>query len=275
MVSLGLDQLQWLFYALLAVIAVILGSLIAYVIVANRRQRRRIVAAYEADKMAPRPATKVTGQILSLVRGELGGPLQVEIDGRTYSRLAGIEDPQARREVLDCALELIQFTGVLEQRAIAPAPIDETDSWREDLRENSQIELQRIHSDVADAASAAEATSAPGEVEEQFLGLLSEMGQPVSPSEKPSVMGALRRRRLPKLPEEDPHSFVDDIEDIVQRRLRTVPALAGRGLHVQPGDEGLVCFVFEGAQYGSLESIPNLTAQQLVQDAIDEWNERN
>ena len=179
-----------------------------------------------------------------------------------------------RRQVLDCALELVQFTGVLDQGTVALAPLGETDSWREDVRENSQIELQRIRSDVSGAASAAEAAAARGEVEEQFLGLLSDMGRPVPPAEKPSVMGALRRRRTPKLPEEDPRSFVHDIEDIVQRRLRTVPALAGRGLHVQPSDSGMVCFVFDGSEYGSLEAIPNLTAQQLVQDAIDEWNER-
>jgi hypothetical protein len=272
--SLGLQDLQWLFYALLAVIVVILGSLIAYVITANRRQRRRMIAAYEADRMAPRPATRVTGQILSLARGEVGGPLQVEIGGRRYSHLAEIEDPQVRRQVVGSALELVQFTGVLDQGAIAPTPISETDSWREDLRENSQSELQRIRAEVSDAASAAEATSGHGEVEEQFLSLLSEMGQPVPPPERPTVMGALRRRRTPNTPKDDSRSFIDDIEDILQRRLRTVPALAGRGLHVQPGEGGLVCFAFEGTEYGSLESIPNLTAQQLVQDAIDEWNER-
>jgi hypothetical protein len=60
----------------------------------------------------------------------------------------------------------------------------------------------------------------------------------------------------------------------VQRKLRTVPALVGRDLHVRPGDGGSVCFAFEGSEYESLEEIPNLTAQQIVRDAIAEWDEK-
>lgn len=274
MEALGLQQLQGLFIALLAAIAVTLAGLIGYVIHANRRQRHRMMAAYQADRMAPRPAIRVTGQVLSLVREEVGGPLQVEIGGETYSHLAEIDDPQVRRQILGCALELIQFTGALDQGSGGAIPVDETGDWREDLRESSQLELQRIRSGASNTAGASEATLAPDGVEGQFLGLLSELGHPASSPEKPTVVGALRRRRIPKIPQEDSRSFVEDIEEIVQRKIRGVPALLDRGLHVQPGDSGLVHFVFDGTEYGSLEAIPNLTAQQLVQDAIDEWNEK-
>ena len=274
MIALDLQQLGWLFYGLLAAVALILGALIAYVVIANRRQRKRIVAAYEADRMAPRPATRVTGQILSLVRREFGGPLEVEIGGTTYSRLAEIEDPQMRRQVVGSALELIQFTGALEQASDTPVLADKSSTWREDLRDSSQAELERIHSRIALGSDRSERPHAPDEVEEQFLNLLTEMGHPAPPPEKPSVMGALRRRRVPKVPKkEDSRSFVDDIEEIVQRKLHTAPALAGRGLHVRLGEDGSVRFLFEGREYGSLDKLPNLTAQQLVQDAIDEWDE--
>jgi len=274
MVALDLQQLGWLFYGLLAALAVIVGALIAYVVIANRRQRNRMVAAYEADRMAPRPATRVTGQILSLVRREFGGPLEVEVGGTTYSHLNEIDDPQVRRQVVGSALELIQFTGALEQAAAAPALAHETGGWREDLRESSQAELERIQSTVARKRAESERPQAPDEVEEQFLSLLTEMGHPAPAPEKPSVMGALRRRRVPKIPKkEDSRSFVDDIEDIVQRKMHTVPSLIGRGLHVRLGDDGSVCFLFEGREHSSLEELPNLTARRLVQDAIDEWNE--
>ena len=275
MIALDLQQLEWLFYGLLAAIAVIVGALIAYVVIANRRQRNKMIAAFEADRMAPRPATRVTGQILSLVRREFGGPLEVEIGGTTYSHLAQIEDPQMRRQVVGSALELIQFTGALEQAAGTPALAYESSTWREDLRESSQAELERIQSRMALKRDRSDRPHAPDEVEEQFLNLLTEMGHPAPAPEKPSVMGALRRRRVPKIPEkEDPRSFVDDIEEIVQRKLHRAPALAGRGLHVRPGEDGSVRFLFDGREYGSLEEMPNLTAQQLVQDAIDEWDEK-
>jgi hypothetical protein len=275
MEALDLQEMEWIFFALLALIVVIVAVLIGYVLIANRRQRDRMVEAYEADKLAPRPALKVTGQILSLVRSEAGGPLEVEIGGEKYSSLVDIENPQVRRQVVGTALELIKFTGALGQAASALLPMDETDSWREDLRENSQEELERIHSSASGNGSEPEVAPAPEEVEEQFLNLLTELGQPPPTRETPSVAGALRQRRLRKLPEdESSHTFVDEIEEIVQRRIHTVPALLGRDLHVRLGDGGLVRFTFEGTEYDSLEQVPNLTAQQLVQDAITEWDER-
>jgi hypothetical protein len=272
MEALELQQLEWLFFALLGLVVLIFAVLISYVVIANRRQRDRMAAAYEADKLAPRPVLKVTGQILSLVRNEVGGPLEVEIGGKTYASLAEIEEPQLRRQVVGTALELIQFTGALEQ-PIAPEPPGETGSWREDLRESSQEELERIH--TSSTGNGSQSATAPAEVEEQFLSLLSEMGQPPATPEKPSVANALRQRRLPKLPkEEGSRSFVDEVEVIVQRRIHTTPALHARDLHVRLGAGGSVRFVYEGVEYESLEGIPNLTAQQLIRDAIAEWDER-
>ena len=275
MQALDLQQLEGLFYGLLAAILIILALLIGYVIVANRRQRDRMLAAYEADKLAPRPVLTVTGQILSLARSDAGGALEVEIDGARYASLAEIEDPQVRRQVVGAALELVQFTGVLGQAAIAPAPMDATASWREDLRQSSQAELERIHSG-ASGRSEPDVVQAPEEVEEQFLSLLAELGQAPPPPEKPSIAGALRKRRLPRSAEEaGSPTFVSEIEEIVQRRIRLTPVLAGRSLHVRSGDGGTVRFAFEGAEYESLDELPNLTARQLVRDAIAEWDEKS
>jgi hypothetical protein len=269
-----LQQLEWLFVALVAIIVVILAVLISYVVIANRRQRDRMIAAYEAEKLAPRPAISVTGQILSLVRSEIGGPLEVEIDGAKYSNLPDIKDPTLRRQVVGAALELVQFTGALGSSSSVPPPLDDPISWREDLRESSQAELERIQAKAAGNGSKAEIAPTSGELEEQFLNLLAEMGELSPRLEKPSVTGALRRRRLPKLPDDEGFpTFVDDIDEIVQRKLRTMPVLVGRDLHVRLSDGGSVRFAFEGTEYGSLEEIPNLTAQQLVQDAIAEWDE--
>lgn len=274
MEALDLQQLEGLFFALLGLVIVIMAILISYVVIANRRQRDKMTAAYEADRLAPRPTLKVTGQILSLVRKEVGGPLEVEIGGKKYASLADIKDPQLRRQVVDAALELIQFTGVLGQAPSAPAPAVETITWREDLRESSQEELNRIHAKTSGNGSEPVAVASP-EVEEQFLNLLTEMGQSSQRPEKPGITAAMRQRRLPKLPEEDTsRSFVHEIEEIVQRRIHTVPALHARDLHVQLGDSGSVRFVYEGIEYERLEEVPNLTAQKLVQDCIAEWDER-
>ncbi len=277
MEAFDLQQLEWLLYGLLAAICIILALLIGYVVLANRRQREKMTAAYEADRLAPFAARRVSGQILSLVRKEVGAALRVEIGGKIYATLAEIEDPQLKRQVIGAALELVQFTGALGQTAVAPdpAPLDATSSWREDLRESSRTELERIRAGTTGSGKELRADQGAGKVEAQFLNLLAEMGQAPLP-EKPSVAGALRRRRQPKkFEEEGSPGFVDEIEAIVQRRLRTLPALAGRDLHVRLGDGGLVRFAFEGAEYERLEEIPNLTAQQLVRDAIAEWDEKH
>ena len=66
---------------------------------------------------------------------------------------------------------------------------------------------------------------------------------------------------------------MEDIEDIIQRRIQLIPALAQKQLHVEPGPGGEVRFIFEGQAYQRLDDIPNLTARDVVRDAIQEWDE--
>jgi hypothetical protein len=274
MESLDLQQLEGLLFVLLGLILVVLFALIAYVIIANRRQRARMIQKHEADKLVPRPARRVVGRVLSLVRDEVGGALQVEVNGLTYSRLADIEDPLIRRQVVEGAMELIQFTGVLEPGGAKPAPVEETPSWRRDLRLNSEAELERIHAVRLGEATSPKQTDGEEEVEEQFLSLLTEMGQAPQSPERPSVLRAIQQRMTTRwTATDDSDTFVDEIENIVQRRLALFPALAGRDLHVGLRSDDSVCFVFEGQEYGSLDEIPNLTARQLIREAIQEWEE--
>ena len=270
MENLDLQQLKILFFVLIGIIFVTLVALVVYVIIANRRERAKLAQTYEEAKLAPRSELQVTGRFLSLVRDQAGEPLQVEVGGTKYRALADIKDAQVKRQVVTAAMELIQFTGVLGDDVRMPAPIEKTHSWREDLREGSQEELKRIQTTPAEQ----EVPPAPKEIEERFLSLLAEIGQPVPTPEKPSILGAVRQRMASKTSDSDQHrTFVDDIEAIVQRRVQLIPALARRDLHVRPGPGGTVCFVFEGQEYDSLEQVPNLTARQLIKDAIQEWDE--
>jgi hypothetical protein len=270
-----LQQLGVVFYVLLGLIGLILIILIVYVVLANRRERERLMQAYEADRLSPRSAMQVTGQILALIRDVPGAPLKVEIDGERYERLGEIEDPRLKRQVIESAMELIQFTGVLGLGAAAPAPEDKTYSWREDLREGSQSELQRIHkTEDQPAQQPTPSPPAPEQVEERFLDLLSEMGQGQAGVEKPTLTSAIQQRWGSKTAESDqPQSFVNEIERIVQRRIQLIPALARRELHVRPSPEGTVLFVFEGQIYNSVNEIPNMTARQVIRDSIQEWDD--
>jgi hypothetical protein len=274
MQALDLRQLGLLFYVLLGLVFTVLIILIAYVVIANRRQRAELVEAYEVDRLSPRPALRVTGQILSIVRDQVGEPVKVEISGVKYRSLSEIENPVLRRQVLDAALELIQFTGVLGQDPAMPARLAEATNWREDVRERSEGKLKQIQADSAVPATQAPLAPVNEEVEDQFLRLLEDMGQTRQARERPSVAGSIQQRLTAKPTGPDqPRSFVDEIEDIVQRRIRLIPALIGRDLHIRLDHAESVCFTFEGKEYKNLEDVPNLTARQLVKDAIQEWEE--
>ncbi|HFD38954.1 MAG TPA: hypothetical protein ENJ31_03775 [Anaerolineae bacterium] len=280
MENLDLRLLQFLIFALIGAVVLILIILAIYVIIANRRERERLEKTYEEAieeaKLAPRPALQVKGQVLALVREEEGAPIQVEIAGDKYKNMAEVRDPNLKRQIIGAAMELIQFTGVLTAGAESPPPPPaRADTWREDMRRDSQSQLQRIQAQPAPGSSPTpSAPPAPQDVEEQFLSLLSEMGQTPSSPEKPTLVKSLQRRLTPKLPDSSrPRTFVDDIEDILQRRILMVPVMIGRDLHVRPGSDGSVRFVFEGREYENLDDVPNLTARQLIKDAIQEWDE--
>jgi hypothetical protein len=274
MAGLDLEQLEFIFYVLLGVIGFTLAVLILYVVVSNARERAKLAQAYELDSLAPRPALRVAGQILALVRDEPGQSLQVEIQGKRYGRLSDIEDQQIRRQVIESAMELIQFTGVLGGAEVAPAPLEKTYRWREDVREESQAELSRIHVSTPDGEQEEDLAEDRADVEEQFLSLLAAMGQAPSPGEKPGLVNAIQARWSAKnVDQGPPRSFVEDIEAIVQRRIQLIPALAQKQLHVEPGPGGEVRFMFEGRAYERLDDVPNLTARDVVRDAIQEWDE--
>lgn len=272
--NLDLQQLRTLFYILLGLIIVLLLVLTVYVVLANRRQRAQLEKTVEEAKLAPRQILQITGQILSLIRDEAGGAIHVEIAGAEYYSMDEVDDPNLKRQLVAAAMELIQFTGVLAAGVTEPAPVESTESWREDMRGESSAELERIQGPLVDETEKAQAPVAPEEVEEQFLNLLAEMGQAPPPAEKPGLVSALHQAWTPKPLESDgPRTFVDEIEAIVQRRIQLIPALAECDIHVQPGPGGSVRFVFEGQEYRNLNEVPNLTARTLIQDSIREWDE--
>lgn len=274
--QIDIKLLERLVFVSAGLVGVIVVVLVAYIVIARRQEKARL-RLYADEDIVIRPEHLVVGQVLSLVREVPGARLKVEVSGKKYNTLAEITDPQTRRQVVAAAMELIQFTGVLGAEVTAPAPKEKTQTWREDVRKGSQDELGQIHTE-ADAQSAPaqpqpSAEPPSPELEQQFLSLVAEMGQ-AAPAEKPTLMSSIQHRLTPKLPASDqPRTFIDDIEEIVQRRIKLIPALADRDVHVRSGPAGSVRFAFEGQEFENLDQVPNLTARQLIKDAIQEWDE--
>jgi hypothetical protein len=268
--NLDLGQLEILTYVFVGLVLLIVIGLIVYLVLAGRKSRPS-PGQYIQEDLVIRPEHRVVGQVMSLVRDGPGAALQVEFEGKRYRTLAEVQDPDMKRQIVATAMELIQFTGVLDSGSLAPAPLEKTETWREDLRSESRNELQLARDHTTTEVPAQPASQ---EIEDQFLSMLAELGVSPSQIEKPGVIGAVRQRFTPRLPDTaQPRTFVDDIEDIVQRRVPLTPAMVGRGLHIRSGQDGKVVFEFEGNKYTSVEAIPNLTARQLIQDSIQEWEE--
>jgi hypothetical protein len=270
MAGLDLDQLQLLLYFFAGGAVLIFVALVVYITVASRRQRSGVASSSRVK--SPAPSLPPADRVMSLMRARSGGPLQVEIAESRYQRLSDVEDPAIKRKIIATAMELIQFTGVLDTQALEPVPMERTQTWREDLRENSQTELERVRS-VSPLASEGQPSPAPRDVEARFLNMLHNMGQTSAAPERPGLLDSIHHRLQPKPTEpKRVRTFVDDIDDILQRRVQGTPALRGRDVHVRPGTGGAVNFFFEGQLYASAEQIPSLAARQLIQEAIQEWD---
>ena len=267
----SLDQLKTFMYLVVGVIVVLMAVLIAYVMWSSRRKNARGRRA-EEDIEEAGPALSTGTQPLSLVRDTASGPLQVEIGGVRYRTLAEVQNVEIKRQIVTAAMELVRFTGVLGRNVQEPVPMDKTYHWREDLRQESQEELKQIRGAAVDQpAVAGLATKAA--IEEQFLSMLAEMGQAQSPPEKPGIVSSIQLALKPKGVEERPQTFVDHIEEILQRRIQAIPAFHSRELHMRADPSGAVHFQFDGQEYQSANDIPNLTARQLIADSIKEWEE--
>ena len=265
-----LDQLRRLLLLVIGAIVVLTLALIVYVVLANRRKTARRQGTGEGSQ-GPGLAPSTSTQPLSLVRDTEGGPLQVEVGGVRYRTLAEVADVESKRQIVLAAMELVRFTGVLGRNVQEPVPMDKTYHWREDLRQESQEELKQIRGAAADQPAVA-APAAKAAIEEQFLSMLAEMGQ-TSPLERPGLVSSIQHRLTPKGVEERPRTFVDHIEEILQRRMQTIPAFRGRDLHVRADPAGGVRFQLDGHEYEDANDIPNLTARQLIADATKEWEE--
>lgn len=196
-------------------------------------------------------------EVFRVLRKGPGGELVVEVDGHAYRRLADIHDGVTGRRVVLAIQELIQFAGPYGERVLSdispkltPAP-----------------ESQQVEDELDDA-------------QRDFLrGLQQDVGNDPDLSQRPSLVGALRRglRRRERDPEgsealEEPRTLVDELEDSLQKRLGAMPAFAGRSIHFREGVGGTVEFEVDEVRYTSMEDIPDPSIPRLIQDTIREWD---
>jgi hypothetical protein len=209
--------------------------------------------------------------VLRLLRDRVTGALIVEVEEKRYRKLSEIKDGRIGRQVLQTAADLVRFTEVLQPRE------------RPATRQPSPPAPPTLALKVApflEQEPPVPRTPAPPSVEREFLQSLSQQGQLRREEEvKPSLspIEFFRRgfaaRRAARLQggTSAPPSFVEEIEGILQRFVRTYPSFIGKEVHVGTGPGGGIRIQVENDFYDTPDDIPDPEIRGIIKAAIQEW----
>ncbi len=113
--------------------------------------------------------------------------------------------------------------------------------------------------------------------EEAFLRRLREGDLQVGtipPEEaRPSIMGFIRRRK-PQAAAEGTGAggtFIDEIEEILQRMISTAPTPLGEEVHVGTDPDGGLQIQVGGRYFSGADEVPDPAIRDLIKAAVKEW----
>lgn len=205
-------------------------------------------------------------EIMRVLRDEDTGAIVVEVEGRQYRQLVEIRDGRTGNQVLRAIADLVRFTGgiVRGQWAATPVPAGERPPQPR----------------VVEPASSPRAVAAEppaSDVEEAFLRRLREGDLQVSEAPlkeaRPGLIGFIRRRK-PQMAAEGTGAggtFIDEIEEILQRMISTAPAPLDQEVHVGTGPDGGLQIQVGMRHFSSPDEVPDPTIRHLIKAAVKEW----
>jgi hypothetical protein len=218
-------------------------------------------------------------EVLRLLRDRATGALIVEVEGEKYRALREIKDERVGRQVLQAAANLVRFTGVIQahdrERTSQPSSLSATDPTATDFPPAPSTVALEDPPPVP-------RTPAPPSVEREFLQSLVQQRRPreeeikklsLSPIEffRRSFTARRRARLQGDMPA--PRSFVEEIEEILQRFLRTYPSFIGKEVevHVGAAQGGGIRIQVENEFYDTPDDIPDPEVRGILKAAIQEW----
>jgi len=209
-------------------------------------------------------------EIMRVLRDEDTGAIIVEVEGNRYKRLTEIRDGRIGNQILEAIADLIKFTGGIVRGQWAAASATPMVPTRE----------MPSHPQVAEPASPprAVAVEPPGSDEEAFLQRLREgdlqVGQTAPREAQPRTMGYFTRRRKPQAAAKGTRArgtFIDEIEEILQRMISTAPTPLGQEVHVGTGPDGGLQIQVGVQYFSSADEVPDPTIRNLIKAAVKEW----
>jgi uncharacterized membrane-anchored protein YhcB (DUF1043 family) len=104
-------------------------------------------------------------------------------------------------------------------------------------------------------------------------GVLRQRPSELAPSPLPPTPSRVLEKPVLGMPGRmlDPLNFVDDIDQLVQRRLRERPDLAGRHIRLATGLDGGLRIYVNDQTFEAIGDIADFKIRELIRDAIREW----
>lgn len=200
----------------------------------GKRQRRQPpVAATQADQESPAPPDE--RELLCVSRTKKGR-LAVFVQGQRYRHLQEITDPQVGDETIEALKAVLSFAeGWLPSVPQTPPP---------------------------------PAPTVPAVDEEVFLEQLRQ-SHPSPPRRPPDLLNQLPIPTPHTLLE--PLTFVDEIDDLVQQRLRKRPDLAEQRIRLTTDKDGSLRIHVDQQTFEAVDDVPDPQVRALIHDAIREW----
>lgn len=226
------------FLLVVAVVSALAGALITWLIGYVNREQQRHPPPSTAAQAEPGDYTPADArELLRVSRTKKG--LAVFVQGQRYRHLREVADSQVGRETIEALKATLAFSeGWLPtpQRAPShPAPEESTvdqETFLDQLRQSDLFPSGGSPRSGRDA------------------GPYGTMSEPLQPGPLP---------------------LVEEIDDLVQQRLRERPELAGQPVRLTSGAGGGLRIYVGLQSFDSVDEIPNPQVRALIRDAIREW----
>ena len=230
-----------------------------------------------------RRASATPVEVMRLLRDRVTGALIIEVEGEKYRALREIKDGRVGRRVLQTAADFVRFTEVMAPKERTRSRQPSPPASEEPAPPVPPLAPSTLALEVAPALeqeTPVPRTPAPPSVEREFLQSLAqqmreEQGETTRPSLSPIEFfrRGFAARRKASLQSDMPlaRSFVEEIEDILQRFVRTYPSFIGKEVHVSTGPDGGIRIQVEKEFYDTPDDIPDPEIRGILKAAIQEW----
>lgn len=217
------------------------------------------------DPVSSEPATESDiALLLAIGRHTTTGGFVITIDGQRFDHWQALCD----------AGYVEQFVAIIDsvrQHAKKCVPTEHTPSPKAE-----QTEGQKAAAPLPPASTPAVQRNTQPTPDTQKLVPLEEQDEAIGSfvgNMRKAVRGRSKQDKAPSLL--PPLNIADQIEEIVQDRLRTNDAMREKYIHIRPSVDGPLSIIVGNKQYEAVVDIEDADVRAFVQEAIREWEHRS